>query len=42
MTEKLQELIGEIFTDSERPDKMKIEVDERSMCIVVTYEDSRS
>lgn len=35
----IQEILAEIFSESERPDKMKIELDPVTRRLIVVYED---
>jgi len=39
VNEAMQEILADIFTNSERPDKMKISVDKETNSITVIYED---
>ena len=39
VNEDVQEILADIFTNSERPDKMKISVDKSTRSITVIYED---
>jgi hypothetical protein len=39
ITQEQQELLAEIFTESQRPDKMNLRFDRCSNSVTVTYED---